>query len=156
MTVLLGSFRFKIAFTRCWHILKTVKCVTVAKFELAFTRCRNNLKMAGNVTVKTRCKTLMPKKCTLTLRIDQSRLKSVSKCFVFIIFKCFHDAVSKMYWFEFRFQTLQFSNSAGKMSRFRANGPLRRCFHRFQNLPASCERRLMPISARSLCGDRPK
>ena len=30
----------KTAFTRCRHILKTVKNVTVAKFELAFTRYR--------------------------------------------------------------------------------------------------------------------
>ena len=42
----------KTAFTRCRHILKTVKNVTVAKFELAFTRCRNNLKTGGNSTVK--------------------------------------------------------------------------------------------------------
>ena len=43
---------FKTAFTRCRHILKTVKNVTVAKFELAFTRCQNNLKTIGNLTVK--------------------------------------------------------------------------------------------------------
>ena len=30
----------KTVFTRCRHILKTVKNVTVAKFELSFTRCR--------------------------------------------------------------------------------------------------------------------
>ena len=34
----------KTAFTRCRHILKTVKNVTVTEFELAFTRCRNSLK----------------------------------------------------------------------------------------------------------------
>ena len=33
---------------------------------------------------------------------------------VFIIFKCLHDAVSKMCWLEFRFQNLPFSKSAGK------------------------------------------
>ena len=33
-------FEFKTVFTRCRHILKTVKDVTAAKFELAFTRCR--------------------------------------------------------------------------------------------------------------------
>ena len=43
----------KTAFTRCRHILKTVKNVTVAKFELAFTGCRNNLKTVGNLTVTT-------------------------------------------------------------------------------------------------------
>ena len=35
------------AFTRCRHILKTVKNVTAAEFELAFTRYRNNLKTVG-------------------------------------------------------------------------------------------------------------
>ena len=44
--------RSKTAFTRCRHILKTMKNVTVAKFELAFTRCRNNLKTVGNLPVK--------------------------------------------------------------------------------------------------------
>ena len=39
-------------FTGCWHILKTVKNVTVAKFELAFTRVRHNLKTVRNLTVK--------------------------------------------------------------------------------------------------------
>ena len=42
----------KTAFTRCQHILKTVKNVTVAKYELAFTRCRNKLKAVRNLTVK--------------------------------------------------------------------------------------------------------
>ena len=40
------------ALTRCRHILKTVKNVTVAKFELALTRYWNNLKTVGNLTVK--------------------------------------------------------------------------------------------------------
>ena len=54
--------------------------VTVVKFELAFTRYRNNLKTVGNLMVKTSCKILMAKKCTYTLRIDQSRFKSIKKC----------------------------------------------------------------------------
>ena len=69
----------KTAFTRCRHILKTVKNVTAAKFELAFTRCRHNLKTVGKLTVRTRSWTLMLKKSTYTLRIDQSRSKSVEK-----------------------------------------------------------------------------
>ena len=40
------------AFTRCRHILKTVKNMTVAKFELAFTRYRHTLRTVGNLTVK--------------------------------------------------------------------------------------------------------
>ena len=42
--------RTKTASTRCRHILKTVKNVTVAKFELVFTRYRQNLKTVGNLT----------------------------------------------------------------------------------------------------------
>ena len=90
-----------------------MKNVTVAKFEPAFTRYRNNLKTIKNLTLKLRCKALMQKKCTCTLRIDQSRSNSVEKCSVFI-FNCSHDAVSKMCRVEFRFQNLPFSKSARK------------------------------------------
>ena len=55
---------------------------------------------------KTRCKTLMPKRCTHALRIDQSRSKSVDKCSAFVIFECSHDAVSKMCRSAFRFKNL--------------------------------------------------
>ena len=34
--------------TRCWHILKTAKNVTVVKFEVAFTRYRHNMKTIEN------------------------------------------------------------------------------------------------------------
>ena len=104
----------KTAFTRCRHILKTVKKVTAAKFELAFTRYRHNLKTAGNLAVKIRCRTLMLKKRTYTLRIDQSRSKSVEKCSVYIIVECSHDAVSNLYRLGFRFENLPFSKSTGK------------------------------------------
>ena len=39
------------AFTRCRHILRTVKTMTVTKFELAFTRYRHNWKTIENLTV---------------------------------------------------------------------------------------------------------
>ena len=45
-------FSSKTAFTRCRHILKTVKNVTVAEFEPAFTRCQNNLEAVGNLAVR--------------------------------------------------------------------------------------------------------
>ena len=106
--------RTKTAFTRCRHVLKTMKNVTVAKIELAFTRCRNNLKTVGNMTVKILCKTLVPKKCIYILRTDHSHSKSVEKCSVYIIFEYSHDAVSKICRLEFRFQNLLFSKSAGK------------------------------------------
>ena len=79
-TVAYPGYQFcknKTAFTRYRNILKTVKNVTVAKFELAFIRYRHNLKTVGNLTVKTRCRTLMLRKSTYTLRIVQSRSKSV-------------------------------------------------------------------------------
>ena len=121
-----------------------VKKVTAAKFELAFTRYRHNLKTVGNLTVITRCRTLMLRKSTYTRRIDQFRSKSVEKCAVYIIVECSHDAVLNLYRLGFRFQNLPFSKSAGKkMCRFRVNGrPIRQIFHRFQNVPASCERSL--------------
>ena len=55
---------------------------------------------------------------------------------------------------EFLFQNLPFSKSAGKkMCRFRVNGrPIRHIFHRFQNVPASCERSLSFVANfRNLC-----
>ena len=39
-------------FTGCWHILKMVKNMTVAKIVLVFTRCRNNLRTVRKLTVK--------------------------------------------------------------------------------------------------------
>ena len=119
--------------------------MTAAKFELAFTRYRYNLKTVGNLTVKTRCRTLMPRKSTYTLRIDQSRPKRVEKCAVYIIVECLHDAVLNLYWLEFRFQkSTVFEICRQKMCRFRVNGrPIRHIFHRFQNVPASCERSLI-------------
>ena len=56
----------------------------------------------------------MPKKCTYSLTINQSRSKSVEKCFAFIIFECSHDAVSKMHQLQLPFQNLPLSKSAGK------------------------------------------
>ena len=59
----------------------------------------------------------------------KSRTVSFQKCikmFCFIIFRCLHDAVSKMCRLELRFQNLPFSKSAGK------------------NVPFSCEREAYP------------
>ena len=55
-----------------------------------------------------------PKKGTYYFRIDQLLFQRVEKCSIFIIFECSHDAVVKMCRFEFRFQSLPFSKSAGK------------------------------------------
>ena len=120
-----------------------MKNLTVAKFDLASTLCRNNLKTLGNMTVKTLCKTLMPKKCIYILRIDHSHSKSVEKCSVYIILEFSHDAVSKCAGESSVFKIYRFQNLPTKMCRFRVNGrPIRHIFHRFQNLPASCEHSL--------------
>ena len=57
--------------------MKTVKNVTVAKFELAFTRYRHNLKTTENSTVTSSVQSLQELDVKHTLRMDQSRSKSV-------------------------------------------------------------------------------
>ena len=137
-------YESKTAFTRCRHILKTMKKVTVAKFELAFTRCRQNLKTVGNLSVKSWLQDFDAIERYLQPKCQWVFFQKRRKLFYFKIFKCLHDAVSKMCRLEFRFQNLPFSKSAGKkMCRFRVNRrPIRRIFHRFQNVPTSCERSL--------------
>ena len=128
-------------FTRCRYILKMVKNVTVAKFELAFTRCRNNLKTVRNLKVRKSLQDFDTKKCTFTLRIDQSRSKSFEKFSVFIVFECSHDAVSKMCRLEFCFKIYRFQNRPAKTVPFSCEQESYRKdsypphFHRFQNVP---------------------
>ena len=66
------------------------------------------------------------------------------KMFCFHHFRVFTRCrFSKMCRLEFRFQIYHFQNLPAEMCRFRVNGrPIRRIFHRFQNVPASCERSL--------------
>ena len=85
---------YKTAFTRCRHILKTVKNVTVAKFELAFTRCRNKLKTVGNLPVKSSLQDFDVKEMYLHYKNRSVSFQKRLKMFFFIIFKCLHDAVS--------------------------------------------------------------
>ena len=129
--------KFELAIKQCRHILKTVENVMIAKFELTFKRCRNNLKTVRNITVKN-SKVLRPKKCSYTLRIDQSPSKSHEKCSVFIIFECSHDAISKMCRLEFRFRNLSAKNVLFSCEREAYPSH----FSPFSNLPALCERRL--------------
>ena len=118
--------------------------MTAAKFELAFTRYRHNLKTVGTLTVKTRCRTLMPKKSTYTLRIDQSRSKSIVKMFCLHHYRVFTRCCFKFMSVRAPFsKSIAFKICRQKMCRFRVNGrPIRHIFHRFQNVPASCERSL--------------
>ena len=76
---------------------------------------------------------------------------------------CFHLCwVFKWCCFKFMPVTVPFSKSTvfkicrQKMCRFRVNGrPIRRIFHRFQNVPASCERSLSLWLIDSLCSRPP-
>ena len=79
-----------------------------------------------NLTVKTSLQDLDAKEMHLHLKNRSVSLQKRLKCSVFVIFKCLHDAVSKMCRLEFRFQNLPFSKSAGK------------------NVPFSCEREAYP------------
>ena len=137
----------KTAFTRCRHILKTMKNLTVAKFELAFTQCQNNLKMVGNLPVKRSLQDFDAKEVCLNPKNRSVSFQKRLKMFYFHHFKVFTRC---------RFQNVPvrvpFSKSTvfkicrQKMCRFRVNRrPIRHIFCRFQNVPASCERSLSHI-----------
>ena len=84
------------------------------------------------MTGKTHCKILIPKKCTYTLRIDQSFQKR-RKMFCFHNFRVFTRCRC---WFKNSvFKIYRFQNLPVKMCRFRVNGrPIRHILHRFQNV----------------------
>ena len=126
------------------HFENGDKNVTVAEFQRAFARCRNSWETVGNLTVKNRFKTLMPRNCTYTLRIDHSRTKSVEKCSVFIILECSHGAVFEMCRLRVPLSKSTFFETTGKdCVVFVSIGGLSvTFFHRFQNVPALCERNL--------------
>ena len=120
----------KTAFTRCRHILKTVKNVTVAEFELAFTRCRNNLKTVGNLTVRISLQDSDAIKRYLHPNCRSVLFQKRRKLFYFHHFQVFTQC---------HFQNVpvrvQFSKSTvfkicrRKMCRFRVNGrPIRHFF----------------------------
>ena len=81
------------------------------------------------------------KEMILYPRINQPRSKSVERCSVCIIFECFHGAVSKNVSVRVPFSKLtDFEICRQKMCRFRVNGrPIRHFFHRFEDVPESCE-----------------
>ena len=121
----------------------SIFCV-IKKLKTAFTRCRNNLKTVGNSTVKNSLQDFDVKEIYLYPKNRSVSFQKRLKMFCFHNFKVFTRC---------RFQNVPvrvpFSKSTvfkicrQKMCRFRVNGrPIRRIFHRFQNLPASCERSL--------------
>ena len=113
--------------------------MTVAKFEPAFTRCWNNLRMIGNLTVKNSLQDFDAKEMYLHTKNRSVTFQKSRKMFCFYHFRvftrcCFQNVI-------YRFQNL-----LKKMCRFRVNErPIRHIFHRFQNVPASCERCLTPM-----------
>ena len=135
----------KTAFTRCRHILKTMKNVTDAKFELAFTRCRNNFKTVQNLPVKSSLQDFDAKKCTLcTCKGSFSLVPKASENVLFSSFSIVYTIpfLNMPIRVPFSKPTV-FKICRQKMCRFRVNRrPIRRIFHRFQNVPASCERSL--------------
>ena len=118
--------------------------MTAAKFELAFTRCRNNLKTVRDLIVRNSLQDFDAIERYLHPKCQSVFFQKTSKIVLFLNFQVFTRC---------RFQNVPirvpFSRSTvfkicrQKMCRFRVNRrPIRRIFHRFQNVPASCERSL--------------
>ena len=84
-----------------------------------------------NLTVKNSLQGSDTKQCTFDLRIELSH-SGTFKSFVFIIFKSSHDAVSKNVPFSY------------------GRRHFRYVFHRFQNVPSSCERCLRGAPSQKL------
>ena len=131
-------------FTRCRHILKAVKNVTVAKLELAITRYWQNLKTLRNLTVKDSLQDFDAKEMYLQTKNRSVSFQKRPKMFCFHHFQvftrcCFRSVsvrvpISKSTVFKIYQQI---------MCSFRVNGrPIHHISYRFQNVPASCERNL--------------
>ena len=77
----------------------------------------------------------------LPLSLSVIRTRAVEQSCVLY---CFKNNSSKLVLFS---KFIVFEICRQKMCRFRVNGmPIRHIFHRFQNVPASCERSLIPHS----------
>ena len=114
----------------------------VAKFELAFTRCRNNLRMIANLTVKNSVQDFDAKEMCLHSKnrsVAFQKHRKMFCCHHFRMFtRCCFQNVPVIVPFS---KPTVFKTCRQKMCRFHVNG---RPFHRFQNVPASCERCLKP------------
>ena len=118
-----------------------MKVSTVAIFERAFSRFRDHLKTVRDLTVKSRCKTLMPKKCTYTRSINRFRPRASRN----VLLSSF-SSVDTMSFPKCAGYRVPFSKSTAfkichqKLCGFCMNGrPIRHISHRFQNVPAACE-----------------
>ena len=116
----------------------------VAKFELACTQCRNNLKTVGDLTIRKPLQNFDAKEMFVHPKNRSVSFQNCRQLFSFHHFRVFTRC---------RFQNVPvrvpFSKSTvfricrQIMCLFRVNGrPIRHIFHRFQNVPASCERSL--------------
>ena len=135
---------YKTAFTRCRHILKTVKNVTVAKFELAFTRCGNNLKTVRDLTVGNSLQDFDAIERYLHPKCRSVSFQKRRKLFYFHHFQVFTRCHVQNVLVRVQFsKSTVFKMCRQRMCRFRVNGkPIHHIVHRFQNVPASCERSL--------------
>ena len=119
--------RLKTAFTRCRHILKTMKNVTVATFELAFTRCRNNSKTVRNLPVKSSLQDFDAKEMYLNPKDRSVSFQKRMRMFSFHHFQLFT---------RYHFQKYADWSSVFKIYRFQ-NLPAK-------NVPFSCEQEAYP------------
>ena len=120
-----------------------MKNVTVPKFELAFTRCRNDLKTAGNLTVIVSLQDFDAIERYLHPKCRSVLFQKASKIVLFSSFSSVYTMLFPMCWLEFSFLNLPFSKCAGKNMPFSCEREaISHIFHRFQNVPASCERGL--------------
>ena len=88
------------------------------------------MKTVGNLTVKNSLQDLDAKEMYIHPKNQSVSFKKRRQMFssIFIVFRCLHDAFSKLCRLEFRFQNIPFSKSACK------------------NVPLSCEREAYPSS----------
>ena len=122
--------------------------MTVAKFELAFTQYRNNVEMIGNLMVKNSLQDFDAKEMYLHCKNRSIAFQKHRKMFCFHHFRVFTRCC-----FQTVLVIVPFSKSTvfkicqQKMCRFLVNGrPIFHTLHRFQNVPASCERSLSSTS----------
>ena len=136
--------KFELAFTRCRHILKTMKNVTAAKFELAFTRCRNNFENGRKLDGKDSLQGFDAKEVCLHSKNLSVSFQEQLKMPCFRHFQAFRRCSFQNVPIRVPFsKSTVFKICRQKMCRFRVNRrSIRRIFHRFQNVPASCERSL--------------
>ena len=118
--------------------------MTVAEFELAFTRCCNNLKTVRNLTIRNSLQDFDTIERYLHPKCRSVLIQKHRKLFYFHNFQVFKRCRFQNVPLRVKFsKSTVFKMCRQKMCRFHVNErPIRHIFHRFQNVPASCERGL--------------